>query len=370
MSVVRLRDIPAPARAQLWRGVNKGFRLQPEKTAMKTLTRIAVGALAMLAAAAPAFAADLDKVSFGTNWLAEAEHGGFYQAVVDGTYKKFGLDVTIVQGGPQAANGQLLIAGKIDFYMGGTLGAFDYVKQQIPVVDVAAIFQKDPQVLMAHADAPYSTFADLAKVPTIFMSKDVYATQFSWMKAAFPGFNDAQFKPYNFNPAPFIADAKSVQQGYVTSEPFAVKQAAGWDPKLFLFADAGYSDYATTIETQQSMVDTKPDVVQRFVDASITGWYNYLYGDNKAANDLIKKDNPDMTDDQIAFSIKALKDQGLVVSGDAATKGIGCMTDARYKAFFDLVTKINLEPADLDYKKAYTNKFVCKGVGIDLMPKS
>src|ERR1700761_307328 len=138
---------------------------------MNILSRIAVGALAMLGSAAPVLAADLDKVSFGTNWLAEAEHGGFYQAVADGTYKKYGLDVTIVQGGPQAANGQLLIAGKIDFYMGGTLGAFDDVNQGIPVIDVAAMFQKDPQVFMTHPDAPYKTFADLASAPTIFMSK-------------------------------------------------------------------------------------------------------------------------------------------------------------------------------------------------------
>lgn len=337
---------------------------------MNKLMGIAAGALVALAAAAPAFADDLTKVSFGTNWLAEAEHGGFYQAVADGTYKKYGLDVTIVQGGPQAANQQLLIAGKIDFYMGGTLGAFDRVKEGIPVIDVAAMFQKDPQILMAHPDAPYKTFADLANAPTIFMGKDLYAVQFSWMKASFPGFNDSQYKPYNFNPAPFIADPKSAQQGYVTSEPFAVKQAAGWDPKVFLFADAGYSDYSTTIETQQSMVDQHPDVVQKFVDASIIGWYNYLYGDNKAANELIKKDNPDMTDDQIAYSIKAMKDQGILTSGDAATMGIGCMTDTRYKDFFDLVTKIKLEPADLDYKKAYTNQFVCKKVGLDLMPKS
>jgi len=337
---------------------------------MKLSLRIVAGALGLLAATAPALAADLDKVSFGTNWLAEAEHGGFYQAVADGTYKKYGLDVTIVQGGPQAANGQLLVAGKIDFYMGGTLGAFDDVHQDIPVIDVAAMFQKDPQIFMAHPDAGYNTFADLAKAPTIFMGKDIFATTFAWMKAAFPGFNDSQYKPYTFNPAPFIADAKSVQQGYVTSEPFAVQQAAGWAPKVFLFADAGYSDYSTTIETLQATVDQKPDVVQRFVDASIIGWYNYLFGDNKAANDLIKKDNPDMTDAQIAYSIKAMKDSGLLTSGDAAAKGIGCMTDARYKDFFDLVTKINIEPADLDYKKAYTTKFVCKGVGMDLMPKS
>jgi NitT/TauT family transport system substrate-binding protein len=337
---------------------------------MHTLSRIALGALAAIGRAAPAFAADLDKVSFGTNWLAEAEHGGFYQAVADGTYKKYGLDVTIVQGGPQAANGTLLAAGKIDFYMGGTLGAFDYVKQGIPVIDVAAIFQKDPQIFMVHPDAGYEKFEDLAKAPTIFMGKDIFVTTFAWMKATFPGFSDGQYKPYTFNPAPFIADKKSVQQGYVTSEPYAVEQAAGWAPKSFLFADSGYSDYATTIETQQSLVNEKPDLVQRFVDASIIGWYNYLYGDNKAANDLIKKDNPDMTDGQIAYSIKAMKDSGLITSGDAATKGIGCMTDARYKDFFDLMVKIDVEPADLDYRKGYTTQFVCKGVGMDLIKKS
>lgn len=337
---------------------------------MTMVSRIAVGALAALSLVVPAVAADLDKVKFGTNWLAEAEHGGFYQAVADGTYKKYGLDVTIVQGGPQAPNEQLLAAGKIDFYMGGTLSVFDAVKNDIPLINVAAMYQKDPQVLLAHPDAGYNTFADLAKAPTIFLGKDIFVTTFAWIKANYPGFRDEQYKPYQFNPGPFIADAKSVQQGYVTSEPFAVKQQAGWDPKIFLFADAGYNDYSTTIETNRKLVESNPDLVQRFVDASIIGWYNYLYGDNKAANELIKKDNPDMTDAQIAFSIKALKDNGILVSGDALTKGIGCMTDARYKDFFDKVASVKIVDAGLDYKKAYTTKFVCKGVGMDLMPKS
>lgn len=332
---------------------------------MKHLTSIAMVA-AFLALAAPAFAAGLDKVSFGTNWLAEAEHGGFYQAVADGTYKKYGLDVTIVQGGPQSPNEALLISGKVDFYMGGTLGLFDAVKQGIPVINVAAMFQKDPQIFMAHPDSGINSFADLAKADTLFMGKDIFITDFEWMKANFKGFHDSQYKPYQFNPAPFIADPKSAQQGYVTSEPYAVKQAAGWDPKVFLIADNGYNPYATTIETLQKTVADKPDLVQRFVDASIIGWYNYLYGDNKAANDLIKKDNPDMTDAQIAFSVAKLKEYGIVDSGDAKTKGIGCMTDARYKAFFDDLVKIKLEEPSLDYTKAFTTKFVCQGVGMDL----
>ncbi|MBI4921048.1 MAG: ABC transporter substrate-binding protein [Devosia nanyangense] len=326
---------------------------------------LAAGALIALAAALPGHAAD--KVSYGTNWLAEAEHGGFYQAVADGTYAKYGLEVTIVQGGPQAANEALLLAGKIDFYMGGTFSLYDSVKQGIPMINVAAMFQKDPQVLLAHPDAGVESFGDLAKLGTIFMGKDLFSTAFSWMKSAYPGFKDEQIKPYTFNPAPFIADKNSAQQGYLTSEPFAVEQAAGFTPKVFLFADNGYAPYSTTIETSSKLVAENPDLVQRFVDASIIGWYNYLYGDNKAANDLIKAANPEMTDAQIAYSIKALKDNGILVSGDAVEKGIGCITDARQKEFFDMVAKLGLVDANLEYTKGYTTQFVCKGLGTDLV---
>ena len=322
------------------------------------------GLAASLAAACPAHA--LDEVSYGTNWLAQAEHGGFYQAVADGTYEKYGLKVTIVQGGPNAANRALLIAGKVDFYMGSPLGEMDAVKAGIPMLSVASIFQKDPQVLLAHPDQGLEKFEDLAKLDTIFMGKDGYVTYFEWMKKNFKGFRDEQYKPYTFNPAPFIADPKSAQQGYLTSEPYEIGKQAGWDPKVFLIADAGYNPYSTMITTTASMVETKPEVVQRFVDASIEGWYNYLYGDNKAANDLIKTDNPEMTDGQIEYSIAKMKEYGIVDSGDTLEKGIGCITDARYKSFFDAMVAIGVEPADLDYKKAYTTQFVCKGVGMAL----
>ncbi|MBB4120864.1 ABC transporter substrate-binding protein [Martelella radicis] len=334
---------------------------------MSTTSKTAAlaGAALMAAAATPAFA--LDEVSYGTNWLAQAEHGGFYQAVADGTYEKYGLDVTIVQGGPQAANRALLIAGKVDFYMGSPQGELDAVVEDIPLIDVAAMFQKDPQILMAHPDQGIEEFADLAKLPTIFMGKDGFLSYFQWMKANFEGFDDAQYKPYTFNPAPFIADPESAQQGYLTSEPYSVEKEAGWTPKVFLLADSGYSPYSTMITAQKKLVDENPDLVQRFVDASITGWYNYLYGDNAAANELIKADNPEMTDEQISYSIEKMKEYGIVVSGDADEGGIGCITDAHYKTFFDDMVDIGLFTSDVDYTKAFTTEFVCKGVGMDLM---
>ncbi|MBB5572739.1 MULTISPECIES: ABC transporter substrate-binding protein [Rhizobium] len=333
--------------------------------ALKTKAFLAVmGLVAAVAAAQPASA--LDKVTYGTNWLAEAEHGGFYQAIADGTYKKYGLDVEIVQGGPNAANQALLISDKIDFYMGSPQQEIDAVKQGIPIVDVAAIFQKDPQVLIAHPDAGVDKFEDIAKLPTIFLGKDGYVTFFEWMKANFPGFKDEQYKPYNFSPAPFLADKQSAQQGYLTSEPYEIQKQTGWEPKVFLLADSGYSPYSTMITTQTSLVQKNPDLVQRFVSASIEGWYNYLYGDNKAANDLIKKDNPDMTDGQIAYSIAKMKEYGIVESGDALDKGIGCITDAHYKKFFDEMVQIKMFTADTDYKKAFDPQFACKGVGMSL----
>jgi NitT/TauT family transport system substrate-binding protein len=309
----------------------------------------------------------LDEVSFGTNWLAEAEHGGFYQAVADGTYEKYGLKVTIVQGGPQAANQALLMADKIQFFMQGNLiGSFSAVEQDIPVIEVAAIFQKDPQVIIAHPESGLKGFGDLAKVKSLFLGKDVFVSDFQWMKQAFPVFKDEQVKPYTFNPAPFLADKDSAQQGYVTSEPYEIEKQGGFKPQLFLLADAGFSTYSTMIEAKSDFVAKNKDVVKRFVEASIIGWYHYLWGDNKAANDLIKKDNPDMTDGQIAFSIAKIKEFGLVDGESAKEGGIGCMTDARVKDFFDKMVKAGVVKTTGDYKKIYTTEFVCKKLGMEL----
>jgi NitT/TauT family transport system substrate-binding protein len=325
-----------------------------------------VATLAVLASGA---AHALDKISFATNWLAEAEHGGFYQAVVDGTYAKYGLDVKIVPGGPQANNRLLLVAGKVDFFMGANMiQAMDAVKQGIPTLAVASLFQKDPIVYMSHPGVGLDTIEDLAKANAYFVAKDNLVTVFQWAKQTF-GFREDKVKAYSFNPAPFIADRKSVQQGYLTSEPYEVEKQGGFRPNVFLVADAGYDSYSTTIETRADVIASKPDLVQRFVDASIIGWYHYLYGDNAAANAAIKKDNPDITDGQIAFSIAKMRDYGIVDSGDSLTMGIGAMTDQRMKSFFDKMVKAGVVESGLDYRKSYTLAFVNKKVGLDLRPK-
>jgi NitT/TauT family transport system substrate-binding protein len=300
--------------------------------------------------------------------VPQAEHGGFYQAVADGTYRKYGLDVSIMPGGPNANHRLLLAAGRIEFYMSAnSLQTFDAAAQNIPLVAVAAIFQKDPQVLIAHPDQGIEKFEDLKKL-TLFVSKEGIASYFQWMKRDF-GFREDQVKPYTFNPQPFLADKRSAMQGYVTSEPYAIETQGKFKPKLFLIADYGFDSYSTLIETRRDLVEKSPDVVQRFVDASVIGWANYLYGDNAAANAAIKRDNPEMTDAAMAYSIARMKEFGIVDSGDTLKLGIGAMTDARMKSFFDKMVRAGVVNAGVDYWRGYTTQFVNKGVGVELRPR-
>ena len=325
-------------------------------------TAIAVAALGASSLAAGA----ADKVTFMTNWLAQAEHGGYYQAVADGTYAACGLDVTIQQGGPQVAGRPLLLAGKIDFYMGGNMQqAFDAVAENIPLRVVAASFQKEPQVVMSHPGEGLDKWEDLPKAEQYIIGDEGAQSFLLWMAEAY-GFDLSKRVPYTFNPAPFIANKKSIQQGYVTSEPFAVEKEGGFVPNQFLLADYGYSTYSTTIEAMQDTIDKRPQVVQCFVDGSAKGWYNYLYGDNKAANEMIKKDNPDITDEQITFTISQLKKFGIVDSGDSEKLGIGAMTDEKMQDFYDKMVAAKVIKPGIDIKKAYTLDFVNKGVGLEL----
>ena len=310
-----------------------------------------------------------DKVSFGTNWAAEAEHGGFYQALADGTYKRYGLDVTIVPGGPQVNNRLLLAVGKLDFFMSAnTLQSFDAVQQKVPTLAVAAMFQKDPQVLIAHPGAGIDKFTDLKNV-TLFVSKEGIATYFQWLKADYK-FDESKVKPYTFNAQPFLTDPNSAMQGYVTSEPYAIETQAHIKPKVFLLADNGFNSYSTLIETRQDLVENQPSLVQRFVDASIIGWYHYLYRDNSAGNALIKKNNPDMSDDLLAYSVAKMKEYGIVDSGDSVSLGIGAMTDARMASFFDKMVRAGVVDPHIDFRQAYTLRFVNKMVGLEIRPRN
>jgi len=325
-----------------------------------------LAALTALALSATSAAAQNVPVTFGTNWVAQAEHGGFYQSVADGTYAACGLDVTILPGGPQVNNRALMLAGRMDFHMGGDLlQAFSAAQEGVPVVNLAAVFQKHPQVILAHPGEA-ETWEDLKDL-TLLIGDNGFQSYYQWMIAAH-GFTAEQREPYTFNPAPFLADKRKGMQGYLSSEPYLVKKEAGFEPNVFLIADAGYSSYATTIETMADTIANRPEVVECFIDGSIKGWYNYLYNDNAAANELIKAANPEMTQDKIDYAIGKMKEWGIVDSGDAETMGIGVITDAKVEDFYKKMVEAGVVDAGIDWKSTYTTAFIGKGVGMDLKP--
>lgn len=310
-----------------------------------------------------ASAQSLDKVSYQTNWRAQAEHGGFYYALANGLYKKHGIDADIRMGGPQQNPSQLLVGGAVDMIMSSSFEAIRYVEQKLPFLCIASIFQKDPQVLICHPGQGNDSLADLKGKP-VLIGAGGRTSYYPFLKAKF-GYTDEQIRPYTFNMAPFLADKKLCQQGYLSSEPYAIEKEGGVKPLVHLIADQGFDNYSTTVSTSEKFVKEKKDVAQRFMTATLEGWAAYMKGGegSAAANALIKKDNPDMTDDKIAFAIKVMTEKGIVMSGDALKLGIGAMTDERWARFYADMTKAGVFQPGLDIKKAYTLEFINKGIG-------
>jgi NitT/TauT family transport system substrate-binding protein len=327
--------------------IREAFRLL---IALRRVCVSSISVAAIFCASGQAVAAD--KVVFVTNWYAEAEHGGFYQAIAEGIYQRHGLDVTIKMGGPQVNVYQLLLAGQADFAMGYDISTLNAVEQGLPLVTVAATFQADPAVMIAHPDV--KDLADL-KSRTLLIGQASETTFWPWLKAKY-GFTDAQKHPYSFSVQQFLVDKKVAQQGYATSEPYSI-QKGGIKPKVFLLAANGYPPYAETIVTLQKTVQEKPDVIRRFIEASAEGWKSYL-ANPAPGNALIKRDNREIETDLLAFSVARMKDFGLVTGGEAAKQGLLTMADARWKQTFDFMVEARLIKRDVDYRKAYTLQFV------------
>jgi NitT/TauT family transport system substrate-binding protein len=301
-------------------------------------------------------AAAATTIRFVTDWKAQAEHGGFYQALAEGLYAKRGLDVKIIQGGPDVNVPQLLAGGAADFGMGSnSFICLNLVKTGVPIRAVMAIFQKDPQVLMSHPRRDINSLADMRGKPVLISAATMNAF-WPWLRAKF-GFSDKQIRRYTYNLAPFILDPNAIQEGYLTSEPFTVQQQAHWAPKIFLLSDFGYPGYANMVLVPQKWIDTNRRAVQQFVDATRDGWLHYLDNPHQG-NALIKRDNPDISDAILAQALDKMKRYDLLLSGDGKAFGLGSMTDGQWKLFYDTMAAEGLYPKGLDYRKAYDLSFV------------
>jgi len=296
-------------------------------------------------------AGGLTTIRFVTDWKAQAEHGGFYQALALGLYKKHGLDVRIIEGGPSVNVPQMLAGGAADFGIGSN--AFiplNLAREHAGIKAVMAVFQKDPQVLITHPRPDVKSIADMKGKP-IMISDASTAAFWPWLRAKF-GFSDSQIRKYSFSLAPFVSDPKAIQEGYLSSEPYTVETTAGFTPQIFLLADNGYPGYANMVLVPQTWIDQNPRAVQAFVDATREGWESYLNGDPSAANAIIKRDNPEMRDDVIAQAREKLKRYGIVGAD------IGVMTDARWQAFFEAMRDVGVYDAGLDWRAAFDTRFV------------
>jgi len=306
----------------------------------------------------------LDKISYNTNWRAQAEHGGFYCALATGLYKDAGLDADIRMGGPQLNMSQILVGGVVDIVMSNSFQAIHFAQEKLPFVCIGSVFQKDPQVIISHPGVGHDTLDKLKGKP-ILVGAAGRTSYWLFLKAKF-GFTDDQVRPYTFNIQPFVADKNMSQQGFLSSEPFAIEKEAGIKPVVHLIADYGFDSYNTTFNTSVKLIREKKDVVQRFVDASIKGWVEYLKGGEgwSKANELILKANGEMSLEKVQHATKVMKEYGIVQSGDAQKLGIGAMTDARWKNFYETMSEAGAFPKGVDYKQAYSLEFVNKGVGI------
>jgi NitT/TauT family transport system substrate-binding protein len=328
-------------------------RTTPRHTALRRAA--ATLAMTLSAWAATTGAQAGEPFVYVTNWYAEAEHGGFYQAQATGLYTQAGLDVTLKMGGPQVNMMQLMMAGQADCIMGFDVQVMQAWEKGIPAVTVAAAFQKDPVVLVAHPDV--KKIEDL-KGKTLLIGSAGQVSYWPWLKAQY-GFTDAQVRPYNFNIQPFVADKNVAQQGYLASEPFSIEKQTGIKPKVLILGDLGWPPYAMTVVCSAQTLEKKPKQVSAFLKASMAGWKSYLQGDPKPGNTLIKKENPDMTDELLAYGILKIKQEGMVMGGDAAKLGIGTISDARMKQTYDLLVRYKLlDPSKVDLKKTYTTRFM------------
>ncbi|UTW53899.1 ABC transporter substrate-binding protein [Kordiimonas sp. SCSIO 12610] len=315
--------------------------------------------ISCLALIASSVIAEDTKITFVTDWKAQAEHGGFYQAVAKGYYKKRGLDVTIRQGGPQSDNPRLLAAGAIDIAL--TSNNFQPINLLAAGADtkvVMAVFQKDPQVFMVHPENPANSIAEMKDMP-IFIADSAIGTIWPWLEAKF-GFTDKQIRKYTYSLAPWLVNKGTVQEGYLSSEPFTAKQA-GIDPKVFLLADEGYLGYAAMVTVRGEFIRKSPEVVRKFVEATIEGWQDYLYNDPVPANALILNDNPEATEELLAYSIKTMKSANIVGTGG----DIGQIDPARWNRFYREMSALGVFPSNLDVRKAFTTEFLPSSVKTD-----
>lgn len=311
---------------------------------------------ALLIGASTLTAQAQDKMTFLMSWKAQAEHGGYYQALAKGYYKDCGVDMVIRQGGPGIDTSQLLVGNAVDFILAPHIDAVLHMNVAgFPARALFAAFQRSAQILMTHAGNGVETMEDMKGKP-IMIANGSRATFWPFLKQKY-GWSDSQIRSYTGQLAQWLADKSAIQQGLVTNEPYLVKRETGETPKVFMLSDTGYQTYSSIVVTSQGLIDKNPKAVQCVVSASIKGWTEFMTGDPTPALQLIQKEEKQNTDDLMAATRKTMTDLKLVMNEDTEKYGFGVMTDERWKNHQAMLVEMQLLKGDIDYKTVLAQQF-------------
>ena len=302
---------------------------------------------------------NLIEITFATDWKAQAEQGGFYQALAAGLYEKNGLKVKIIQGSANVNVPRLIASNSVEFGIGSnSFIPLNMVANKIPGKAVMAIFQKDPQIIMTHPDSDIRNLKDMRDLPIMISDASIGAF-WLWLKSKYD-FTDNQIRKKTFSLAPFLSNKSSIQQGYLTSEPFLVEREAGFTPRVFLLADYGYPSYGAMVLASSNVLKNNPEIVRAFVDASIEGWRQYIYDDPTLGNELIMLENNEMKEDILLQAIKKIRNYDLVSNEISKGLDIGLMTDIKWESFFKTMSINGVYEKDLEWRESFTLDFINK----------
>jgi len=274
---------------------------------------------------APGAAGQPFKMTVQLDWVAEPEHGGIYQALAKGYFSEAGLDVDVIQGGPNAFVMQKLATGKADIGQSDSTNTLLAIAQGLPVIQIGAVFQNDPSVLMLHADNPVKRFEDLDG--KTIMARPEWAF-LPYLKAKYH--INFSIIPQNFAVGNFIANPNFIQQGYYTAEPYYIVKGGAKYPKFLYAWDAGFDAY-TVLVANRPWAERNASRVRAFMAAYIRGWKDYLEGDPAPAHALMKRLNPNVTDDFLAFSRRMVIQEKLAIGRGATDDAMtGRITRERF----------------------------------------
>lgn len=297
----------------------------------------------------------LDKADLVLNWFPEAEHGGFYAALIHGYYREAGIDMTILPGGVDIPVSPRVGTGRVMFGVSNAEQVLLGRAEEVPIVALMAPIQGSPRCILVHEESGITSLHELKRVRTLAMSN---RDPFSFFLRARVDLQGVNIVPYPGNVIPFLVNKDYAMQGYVFSEPIVARQR-GANPRPLMMSELGWNPYSSCLITSEALIRRNPDLVRRVVHASVKGWAKYLQ-DPEETDKYIHSLNREMDLEILEQGAEALRE--LCLGDEAIENGIGWMTAARWETLFRQLVEVEvLRPDSLRVNEAFTMEFYPTG---------